>query len=105
MEREADGNVPHVRPRLPRHPATSVAELELAVERICRLVLHAQALADRMDGLEDGTAPSGTARAERVRRLRAAVERGAQVLQRIVWQHLDRRSQGERRGSRPPAGS
>jgi len=67
-------------------------ELEQVVERIARLVLHADTLADRIAAVPGGgTAQVHNARDERVQRLRAAVTLGQRAIQAAVWHGLDRR--------------
>jgi len=64
-------------------------ELEQVVERIARLVLHANTLAERMVAIPGGTAQVHNARDERVQRLRAAVTFGQRAIQAAVWHGLD----------------
>ena len=66
-------------------------ELEQVVERIARLVLHANTLADRLAAIPGDTAQVQHARNERVQRLRAVVKRGQRAIQAAVWHGLDRR--------------
>lgn len=85
----------------------SAVHLEIVVQRICRLVLNAYALAGRMQCVHDGDAREQSARAARLDRLRAAVELGQRALQATVWQHADRRSTPDRRrrpDPPPPSG-
>ena len=63
-------------------------ELEQVVERIARLVLHANTLAERMVAIPGGTAQVHNARDERVQRLRAAVTFGQRAIQAAVWHGL-----------------
>ncbi len=79
-----------------------VQELEGVAERICRLVLNAQALADRMAAIPGGSAQARRARDERVDRLRAAVDLGRQGLHTAIHQHADRRRGERRAATRPP---
>ena len=74
-----------------------VSDLEVAVERVSRLVLHAQALAERSTGLDVGTPDERADRQERVSRLRAAVTAGQRAIQDAVWGATDRRSSPDRR--------
>jgi len=101
-----------------RTQAVAVTELELeqVVERLARLVLHAPALAERM-AASVRRAVDCAARAERIRRLRAAVGLGRRAIQAAVFLRrgpTPRRSASQRaslaggaarRGSgRPPGG-
>lgn len=56
------------------------AALEVFVEHVSRLVLHAQALADRMEGMRDGAAPPAADGDARLQRLRDAVQRGQRAI-------------------------
>ena len=60
--------------------ADPCATLEVFVEHVTRLVLNAQALADRMEGMGNGAARSTGDRDARVQRLRDAVQRGQQAI-------------------------
>jgi len=94
IHRQPTGGAPHG----PGHPGSldepgTGPELELeldqVVERIARLVLHANTLAERMVAIPGGTAQVHNARDERVQRLRAAVTFGQRAIQAAVWHGLD----------------
>lgn len=83
--------VPEPRPAEPRPPARTAdvaAVLEAYVERVARLVLHASALAERMDR----PAPEHPA-AERLATLRTAVTRGERAIVSAVRHHAPRADQ------------
>ncbi len=55
-------------------------KLELFIERVGRLTLHAHALAERLERISGGTATGRRARAARVRRLRKVVCLGRRAI-------------------------
>lgn len=59
-------------------------EVEDSIRRIATLVLHASALAERMDALAATDVPSGPSRPDRVRALRAAAAAGEHAICRIA---------------------
>ncbi len=84
---QGSGDEPETEPEL---------QLEQVVERIARLVLHANTLADRMAAVPAGTAQVQNARDVRVQRLRAVVRLGQRAIQAAVWHGLDRRGDESR---------
>lgn len=74
-------------------PARTATELELeqVIARLASLVLGAHALAERMSARSGGSAAMRAARAERVGRLRAAVDLGQRAIPAAVCYAADRR--------------
>jgi len=94
IHRQPAGGTPDRRrhPGARNEPGTEPElEFEQVVERIARLVLHANTLADRLAAIPGDTAQVQHARNERVQRLRAVVKRGQRAIQAAVWHGLDRR--------------
>lgn len=67
-----------------QRPSTSDADpceaLEAFIEHVSRLVLHARALADRMEAIAEGAAALTGDRDARVQRLRDTVQRGQRAM-------------------------
>lgn len=59
-------------------------EVEATVSRVTRIVLHASALADRLDAGAAVTGPLGPVQAGHVRVLRDAADSGRRVVQQLA---------------------